>query len=211
MHVRRNTSAGGTLSSVVSSLSTHSGNVLLTWPRRFSRRIVVVESAQQTNFAFEGGHSNLNFVDFVAKVSFLDRWCLAPANKVTRRSEMKGVFSVKASRPDALRRCAKAASAAHFLTVAAVFRSGHSVSRWAVESRMSDGAEFTRANIGEDRPQKRCDDVDRWIGADNEQKIGNDRVEELIPEDDDDGVVEFPDREEDWHNMSVDEPSHSAN
>ena len=73
---------------------------------------------------------------------------------------------------------------------------------------MSDSVEFTSANVGEDRPQQWCDDVDRWIGADDEKKIREGGIDEVGPGGDDDGVVQFHNWEEDWYNVGVDEPGH---
>jgi hypothetical protein len=120
---------------------------------------------------------------------------------------MEGIFSVKASCSDALGRCAKVTFAAQFLTMTAILGSRHAVARGSVESRMSDGAKFTRANDGKNQPKERDKDVESWIGAKDETKIRENGSDNLGPESDDDGVVEFPDWKEDWHNVGVDKPS----
>lgn len=124
---------------------------------------------------------------------------------------MKGVFSVKTGSSNARGRGTTAASATHFLTMAAIFRSGQAMSRGSVESRMSDGMELACSNVGQDRQQQRCDDVNCWIGTDDEQKIRENGLDEFGQGSDDDGVVEFPDREKDWNNVDADKSSNATN
>jgi hypothetical protein len=117
---------------------------------------------------------------------------------------MEGIFSVKTSCSDALGRCAKVTPAAQFLKMTAILSSRHAVARGSVESRMSDGAKFTRANDGENQPKERDEDVENGIGVENGKKRRENGRNNLSPESDDDGVVEFPDWKEDWYNASVD-------
>ena len=85
------------------------------------------------------------------------------------------------------------------------------MSRGSVESRMSDGMELACSNVGQDRQQQRCDDVNCWIGTDDEQKIRENGLDEFGQGSDDDGVVEFPDREKDWNNVDADKSSNATN
>jgi hypothetical protein len=124
---------------------------------------------------------------------------------------MKRVLAMKAGSPDTRGGCTKTAFAAQFFKIATMLSSRHAVARGSVESRMSDRAKLPRANDGEDQPKERDEDVSAWIGADDEKKSRENGRDKLCPEVDDDGVVEFPDREDDWRNIGVDEPSDAPN